>query len=143
MAEAILRHRAEERIRTASAGESTADRVNSLALEILRAHGIATEGLESRAWGQFFGLYKPSVRLVIALSDVYAATANWPRDTQVARWNIVDPADVVGSESEVRAVFDEVFGTLDRRIRQFLALPLEQLEGRALVQELERIAQVC
>jgi protein-tyrosine-phosphatase len=108
MAEAILRHRAEERLRAASAGESTADRVNPLALECLRAHGIATEGLKSKAWGQLFGLNKPSVRLVIALSDVYAATANWPRD----------------------------------RSRQFLALPLEQFEGRALAQELERIARV-
>jgi len=50
-----------------------------------------------------------------------------------------DPADVVGSEVDVRVAFEKAFGTLDLRIRKFLALPLGQLKGRALVQELERI----
>jgi arsenate reductase len=56
MAEAILRQVAQERVRAASAGESVAGPVNSHALDCLRAHGIATEGLQSKAWGEFFGL---------------------------------------------------------------------------------------
>jgi arsenate reductase len=139
MADAILRHRGEERFR--AAGESITDRVNPLALECPRTYGIAIMGLKSKPWGQFFGLYAPTVRLVIALNAVYAGTANWARDTQVARWNTMDPADVVGSECAIRTAFDEVFGTLELRIRLFLALPLEQLEGRALAQALERIEQ--
>jgi hypothetical protein len=49
MAEAILRHLAQERVRAASAGACVAGRVNSQALECLRTHGIATEGLRSKA----------------------------------------------------------------------------------------------
>jgi arsenate reductase len=141
MAEAILRHLAQERVRAASAGYSVADRVNSQALECLRTHGLATEGLKSKAWGQFFGLYRPTVRLVITLGDVYVAKVRWPRDTQIANWKMPDPADVVGSEVDVRVAFEKAFGTLDLRIRQFLSLPLGQLKGRALVQELERIGE--
>jgi len=141
MAKAILRHFAQERLRAANAGESATDRVNSHALECLRAHGIETEGLQGKAWGEFFGLDRPPVRFVIALGDVYAAKANWPHDTLIAHWPMPDPADVVGSETDIQLAFEEAYGTLHARIHRFLSLPLAQLDDRALLHELERIGE--
>jgi arsenate reductase len=139
MAEAILRHLAHERVSAASAGDSVTGRVNSRARECLRGHGIATEGLRSKPWGAFIGAYRPPVQLLVTLSDVLAAQASWPYNTQIAHWNMSDPGDVVGSELDVRLAFEEAFAKLDLRIRAFLDLPLGKLKGRALAQELERI----
>ena len=79
MAEAILKDRAKHRLRAASGGEPRYDtRVNPFALECLSAHGIATQGLRSKVWGEFFGLDRPPVRFLIALSGLYATKADWP-----------------------------------------------------------------
>ncbi len=142
MAEAILRHLAHERMSAASAGDSVTGRVNSHALECLRAHGVATEGLKSKAWGAFIGPYRPPIRFLITLCDVLAAKTSWPRATQIVNWNLPDPADLIGNEFEVRRAFEKAFGTLEVRIRALLDLPLGQLKGRALAQELERIGKV-
>jgi protein-tyrosine-phosphatase len=144
MAEAILRHLAQDRLRAASGGASPdadLDPVHPFALECLRAHGIATIGLRSKAWGEFFGATKPPVRLLIALSDVYAAKADWPADTLVANWNTPEPADVVGHEVEIRLAFEQTHGTLHSRIREFLSLQLEHLEEGALVEALTGVGE--
>lgn len=139
MAEAILQHLAQGRVRAASAGEIATGQANPYALECLRAHGIATKGLHSKPWGGFFGLYKPHVRFLIALRDVYAASTDWSHETSrtvVARWYMPDPATVAGSDVRIRLACEEAFGTLESRIRKFLALPLEQLTDAELSQEL-------
>jgi arsenate reductase (thioredoxin) len=144
MAEAILRHLAQERVRAASAGDSPCAHVDPYALECLRAHGIATEGLRSKGCGAFFGAYRTPVRFLITLSEVDGASAIWDRDTirpMKAHWGMPDPTAVVGSEIDIRVAFEEAFATLDSRIRRFLALPLSHLNDRALAQELERIGE--
>ena len=140
MAEAILRHLAEGRVRAASAGAVAAGPVNPYALECLRVHGIETAGLQAKRWGRFFGLGKPPVRFVIALCDLKAAKAEWPYQTLISTWNMPDPVEVVGSEIDIRLAFEEAYGKLLARIRMFLALPLEELDDKALVQALARIA---
>lgn len=142
MAEAILRHLAQEWVRTASGGEVPHWEVNPLALECLRTHGIATQGLRCKRWGEFFGLNRPSVRFVIALRDVYATRANWPHDTLIVRWHMPDPGAAVGSEIDIRAAFEEAFRTLRTRIDKFLALPFDQLHDQALFQELTWIGKL-
>jgi len=51
------------------------------------------------------------------------------------------PRCLQGTEIDIRAAFEAAFATLDVRIRKFLALPLELLNGRTLAQELERIGE--
>jgi protein-tyrosine-phosphatase len=141
MAEAILRQLAQERFRAASAGESVAGGVNSHALECLREHGIATNGLQSKAWGEFFGLDRPPVRFVITLCNVYAARVNWSQDTLVANWPMSDPAELAGSDIDIQLAFEEAYTTLGTRIQKFLSLRFVQLDDRALLQVLERIGE--
>jgi arsenate reductase len=144
MAEAILKHLAQERVRAASAGSFPCPQVDSYALECLRDRGIATTGLRSKGCNAFLGVYRPPVRFLITLSKVGGAKENWDRDTirpTKAHWGMPDPTAVVGNETDIRVAFEEAFATLDLRIRKFLALPLGQLKGRALVLELERIGE--
>jgi len=147
LAEAILQHLAQGRVRAASAGERAAERVNPYALECLTAHHIATSGLHSKIWREFFGLDRPPVRVLIALGrpNAYAMEVNWNQPgvrTAKAHWPTPDPDAVVGSATEVRLAFEEVFITLEARIRQFLALPLDRLCDEALLQQLARIGGV-
>ena len=141
MAECILRHLAQERLRVGSAGDSAASQVRPYAIECLRAHGIATEGLRCKAWGEFFGRNRPSIRFLIAFCDVYATKTIWHEDTLIACWNMLDRATVVGSDIDIQVAFEEAFTTLQTRIQRFLALPLEELNAPALAQEVQRVGE--
>src|SRR5262249_9532585 len=83
MAEAILRHLAQGRVRAASAGETTSGRVSPYAIACLTAHGIGTTGLRDKLWGELFGIHGSPVRVLITLSnpDTYAAKARWNRES--------------------------------------------------------------
>jgi arsenate reductase len=140
MAEAILKHFAQARVRAASAGDVPAGQVDPDALECLRLHRIATRGFRSKGWGEFFGLYKPPVRFLITLCEVEAAKANWGYDNSrlvKAHWAMLDPSSIdAARDVDIRMAFEEAFGTLESRIRKFLALPLDQLTDEALSREL-------
>lgn len=103
LAEAILRHLARGRVRAASAGEKAAERVSPHVLECLVAHRIATTGLRTKHWGEYFGLDRPHVRALIALGDPnsYAMGVDWNQAgsrTAKAHWPAADPEAVVGGE---------------------------------------------
>jgi len=97
-------------------------------------------------WGELFGIYHPPVRVLITLSkpDTYAAKANWDKEnvrTVRAHWPTPDPETVVGTPTDRRLAFEEVFVTLEARIRRLLALQMDQLTDRALARELTRIGE--
>jgi arsenate reductase len=147
LAEAIVRHLAHGRVRAASAGERAAERVNPYALECLTAHHVTTSGLHSKMWGEFFGVNRPPVHVLIALGNPnsYAMGVSWNQagvSTAKAHWPTPDPEAIVGSATEVRLAFEEVFITLEARIRRFLALPLDRLSDEDLLRELVRIGGV-
>jgi protein-tyrosine-phosphatase len=109
MAEAILRHLAQERVRAASAGDSPCAQVDPYALECLRDRGIATSGLRSKGCDAFLGVYRPPVRFLITLSELGGVKGNWDRDTirpTKAHWGLPDPTAVVGSEINIRVAFE-------------------------------------
>jgi len=140
VAEAILRHAAQGRVRATSAGEgSFLDVVHPVALECLHAHRVPTEGLHSKGWGEFFGLAKPPVRFLITLGEVYASRVNWSPNTLIANWNTPDPAALVGQESDIRSAFEETYGKLQTRIQRFLALQWEGMEDPVLQEALADI----
>ena len=145
MAEALLRHLAQGRVRAASAGATAGGGVNPSALECLTAHGIPTDDLFSKSWGRFFGYYGPPIRVLITLcdTDIYAAKAQWDHEavrTVKAHWPTPDPEGAVGPER--RLAFEEVFETLEARIRCLLTLPLDFLSDKALSRALTQIADL-
>lgn len=145
LAEAILRHLAQGRLRAASAGDIANVRVNPYALECLVAHDIPTTGLHSKAWGRFFGLGCPPVNILIMLCDAHAGRVDWDRDavhTVKVHWPTPEPELVVGTPTDIRLAFEEAFVLLEARIRRFLALPFVRLSDPALSHQLERISEV-
>jgi arsenate reductase len=132
MAEAILRSCALGRLAAASAGERVGRPVDPGALRCLTSHGIDVDGLHSKPWGRFFGQGRPPVRILIAFANVYAVWAAWPPETLISRWYITDP-------THSPTAFEKTFHFLYARMQMLLALPLAQLDDRALTDEIARM----
>ena len=72
--------------------------------------------------------------MLITLSnpDTDAAKANWDKQnvrTITAHWPTLDPETVVGSPTNRRLALQEVFVTLEGRIRKLLALQIKLWRG--------------
>lgn len=144
LAEAILRHLSQGRVRAASAGDTANIRVDPYALECLVAHDIATTGLHSKPWGRFFGLGCPPVHILITLCDAYATRVQWDRDavhTIKVHWPTPEPELILGSPTDKRLAFEEVFVLLVARIRKLLSLRLNRLSDPALPRLLAGIGE--
>ncbi|HYL82499.1 MAG TPA: arsenate reductase ArsC, partial [Candidatus Acidoferrum sp.] len=138
MAEAILNHRGRGRFRAESAGSKPAARVNPLAIEILREHGLEWHGHAPRTVD---GLEREPWDFVITVCDrARESCPIFPGQPVLAHWGMEDRADAVGEEAAKQA-FREVYVLLARRIDLLLALPVESLERLALTAKLKAIGQ--
>ena len=137
IAEALVNHKGQGRWLAESAGSSPAARINPLAIEVLRNHGIAWEGHEPRglSW-----LEVPHWDLVITVCDhARESCPIFPGQPMQAHWGMLDPASVEGDEVVRRAAFETAYALLDRRIDALLALPMEGLDRTALMRRLQAI----
>ena len=137
MAEAIINARGKGRIVAESAGSAPAARVNPWAIEALRDAGIDWDGHPPRGLD---GLAEQRWDAVITVCDkAKEACPYFPGQPMLAHWGMPDPADVEGSDEQVREAFFEAFLLLSRRIQLLLALPIESLERMALEAKLRGI----
>jgi len=131
LAEAVLRHWGKNRFHAFSAGISPSGHVAPLAIEMLKASHLPTEGLRSKSWQEFAAPGSPRMDFVISVGEVSAAEVAraLPGSPIVARWTITDPAaartdeaaaraSVAKQESAVRRAFQE----LETRVRLFVLL---------------------
>ena len=136
MAEAVLNARGKGRFRAESAGSKPAARVNPLAIETLREHGIdwkghpprTVDGLEAEPWD-----------FVITVCDrAKESCPLFPGQPVLGHWGMEDPAEAVGEQAAKQA-FRDAYVVLARRIDLLLALPVEKLERLALAAKLRAI----
>jgi protein-tyrosine-phosphatase len=136
MAEAILNHRSMGRFRAESAGSKPAARVNPLAIETLRQHGIEWKGHSPRTVD---GLEREPWDFVITVCDKAKESCPiFPGQPVLAHWGMPDPAEAVGDEAARRA-FRDAYVLIARRIDLLLALPTERLERLALEARVQAI----
>ena len=136
MAEALLNHRGAAegggRFRAFSAGSQPKGEPHPMALEVLRASGIATEGLRSKSWHEFAGPEAEPIDLIVTVCDSAAGETCpvWPGRPIAAHWGIEDPAAVEGDRQ--RAAFERALHYLRNRISLLLALPDDAIDHLAL-----------
>ena len=136
MAEAILNARGRGRFRAESAGSKPAPRVNPLAVETLREHGIEWHGHPPRTVD---GLEREPWDFVITVCDKAKESCPiFPGQPVLAHWGMEDPA-VAAGEPAARKAFRDAYVLLARRIDLLLALPVEKLERLALEARLKAI----
>jgi len=132
LAEALLDRLGEGRFRSFSAGSQPKGEPHPMALEVLRCHGFATEGLRSKCWHEFAGPDAPPIDLVITVCDNAAGESCpvWPGRPIAAHWGIEDPATVEGERQ--REAFEQALRYLRNRISLLVELPPESLDELAL-----------
>ncbi len=141
MAEALLNHLGEGRFRAFSAGSEGGPEPKPMALKVLDAEGIPSEGLSSKTWDVFAQPGAPVMDLVITVCDQAAGEAcpHWPGQPITAHWGIEDPSNVQGSEIERERAFVTALRYLRNRINVLLSLPVASLDEMALAQQVRRI----
>ena len=144
MAEVLINHWGRGRFHGFSAGSMPSGRVHPMALDLLAALKLATEGLRSKSWSEFAAPGSPEMDFVFTVCDQAAneVCPVWPGQPIVAHWGIPDPASVEGSDALRRAAFRDAFRRLDARIKLFSALPVEKLDRLMLKREADRIGRI-
>jgi arsenate reductase len=139
LAEALLNREGEGRFRAWSAGSQPKGEPHPMALEVLRAHGFATEGLRSKSWNEFASPGAPEIDLIVTVCDNAAGESCpvWPGRPITAHWGIEDPAAVEGERQ--RAAFERALRYLNNRISLLLALPIDSIDALTLKSKLREI----
>ncbi|WP_181700570.1 arsenate reductase ArsC [Chthonobacter albigriseus] len=124
MAEAIVNHRNDTRIRAFSAGRAPTGVILPEARAVLAASAIPAEGLEPKPWTIFALQGAPRADIVVDLATVTwtAPEVKQLADSPVIRWPLRD-ASLIESARERRLVAEAVFDALESRIGRDL-LPL-------------------
>lgn len=140
LGEMLFNHLGGGRFRAWSAGSRPAGRVNPVALETLAAHGIPAGGARSKSWDEFAAPGAPEFDFIFTVCGNAAGETcpAWPGHPATAHWGIPDPAHVEPLEAR-REAFEEAYAALERRIRAFVALPLETMSREEAVVRARRI----
>ncbi|MFA6122201.1 MAG: arsenate reductase ArsC [Sphingomonas sp.] len=141
LAEVLLNTLGRGRFRGFSAGSFPKGAVHPMALEVLRASGMSTEGLRSKSWDEFSGPDAPAIDIIITVCDNAAGEVCpiWPGHPVTAHWGIEDPAAVEGEGQ--RHAFETAMRYLSNRINLLLALPIESIDALTLKTKLREIGQ--
>ena len=143
LAEAILNREGAGRFRAFSAGSFPKGAVHPAALALLEELDFPTDGFRSKSWDEFSEAGAPSLDFVFTVCDNAAGEVCpvWPGQPMTAHWGIEDPAAVEG-EGQERA-FWNAYQALERRIRLFLALPIEDIDEMSLRNKLKEIGKTA
>ena len=131
LGESLFNHLGKGRIRAYSAGSKPSGKVNPVALETLEKHGIALPSeVRSKSWDEFAAADAPQLDYIftVCASAAGETCPIWPGHPSTAHWGIADPAHVEPLEAR-REAFELAYRQLEKRIRAFLALPLETLSA--------------
>ena len=138
LGEYLLKQLGGSRFQVFSAGSFPTGKVNPLAIQVLKdVYDIDASPAQSKSWEEFEDV---KFDFVITVCDNARETCPvWPGQPIVAHWSSPDPAAVEGSESEKYRAFQEVAAQINQRLQRFTALPLENMDRRALVAALSEI----
>ena len=141
LAEALLNHIGEGRFKAYSAGSSPRDnqQPNPIGIDVLKAAGIATDGLVSKSWDDFGKLGAPIMNLVITVCDNAAGEVcpYWPGQPATAHWGYEDPSAGDGDDAHKREAFRQTLHALRRRLELLVNLP-EASVGRLMLETTAR-----
>ena len=117
-----------------SAGSTPGTRVNPFAAEIAKELGMDIALLKSKSWDVFSEPSAPQMDFIITVCDNAAGEVCpfWPGHPVSAHWGFPDPSQVVGTDLEKRAAFNEVMNGLKKRIDILASMPLEKLDSMSL-----------
>ena len=119
MAEALINDLGRGRYQAWSAGSVPAGAVHPKSIATLHRHGIDPGQPRSKSWDE---CAEQSFDLVITVCDQVAGERCpvFPGNPKKLHWSTPDPANVMGSETERDAAFDQAFFLLKNRVEAFM-----------------------
>lgn len=140
LGEALFNHLGQGRIRAYSAGSQPSGKVNPVALETLEKHGVPLPEARSKSWDEFAVSGAPEIDYIftVCASAAGETCPVWIGHPTTAHWGIPDPAHVEPMSARIEA-FEVAYGQLERRIKAFLALPLETMSAAEITVAAKRI----
>lgn len=140
LGEALFNHLGQGRIRAYSAGSQPSGKVNPVALETLDKHGVTQPEARSKSWDEFAVPGAPEIDYIftVCASAAGETCPVWIGHPTTAHWGIPDPAHVEPMSARVEA-FEVAYAQLERRIKTFLALPLETMPATDIKAAAKRI----
>lgn len=128
MAEAIANQLFSAHLATFSAGSKPKGEIHPLALQTLRRHGLAIDGLQSKSWDAFA---EQPFDLVITLCDSAAKEQCpiFPGAPVKAHWGVPDPPVA----DDPPAAFERIFRGLREAIAMFIGSDEDDLARRAAI----------
>jgi arsenate reductase (thioredoxin) len=143
MAEALLGRLGAEKFNAWSAGSKPKGRVHPMAMKLLKELGHKTEHFRSKSWDEFSGQDAPKFDFIFTVCDNAAneTCPIWPGHPVTAHWGIPDPDGKYTDEQEEYQAFFKAYQQLEKRIKQFIALPFETLDQDSLKTRLINIGK--
>ncbi len=125
MAEALFNHYGKGRIIAKSAGSFPTGFVHPKSLETIGKNGISNDGFYSKSWDELEG---EDFDLLVTVCDrAHGETCPlYLGAIMKTHWGVEDPAHFDGSEAEISNKFQEVFKTLELRVKAFLKADFEK-----------------
>jgi arsenate reductase (thioredoxin) len=144
LAESLLNHWGEGRFRGFSAGSFPKGAVHPLALKLLHALELPTEGLRSKSWDEYATPGAPVMDFVFTVCDQAAGEVCpiWPGQPITAHWGMPDPAAIETSSVEQWQAFRDTFRALENRLKIFVALPVASLDRMSRARQVEAIGRM-
>ena len=144
LGEALFNALGQGRVRAFSAGSTPKGQPHPMALKVLTAAGLPTDGLSSKSWDVFAQPDAPPLDLIVTVCDNAAGETCpiWPGHPLTAHWGIPDPAAVTDPEEAVCTAFESAYAQMEARVKAFLALPFELGQPADLKPELARIGEL-
>lgn len=141
LAESILRNEACDLFEAYSAGTEPYSELNPVALEMLRSKGHDVSRLRAKHISEFRETDAPKFDFVFTVCDRAAneECPAWSGQPISAHWGMPDPVRVVATEAEKSLAFQQAYGSLQRRISAFAALPIASLDRVSLQRAVDEI----
>ena len=143
MAECALARWGGGRFQSFSAGSQPKAAPHPLTLELLRGYRYDVAGLRSKSWDEFAAPGAQPLDFVFTVCDRARGETCpiWPGQPMTAHWGSQDPALAEGTEQEQLRIFRRIYTELESRIKIFVSLPIESLDGLTLKRRLEAIGK--
>lgn len=138
LSEAITNHLGKDKFQAFSAGSQPAGLVHPLTLKYLAEKGIPSDGLRSQSWDEF-EVVQPDIVMTVCDSAAAEDCPLWFGNTLKIHWPLPDPSKSQGNDAEIREAFYSVMETIERRVRELLALNLHLLPKNEQRSALERL----
>ena len=145
LGEALFNHWGQGRVQAYSAGSKPGGIVNPVALETLEKHGVPVPAdVRSKSWDEFAAPGAPKLNFIftVCASAAGEICPIWPGHPTTAHWGIDDPAHVEPLDAR-RVAFETAFVALEKRVKAFLALPLEQLSAPEIASAARQIHEAA